>query len=491
MSTVNGNGGVKREEEESLDSKYSFENRISNGSVAVQTIQVTNAGREADTKLDQHHSYEFGGPWGVATMMAFFPTLMYYLWICLEFYDGQIIAPKSLGDIVPFFGRMWGHIRDHATPTPYTFSLYTSLMVYQLTLAFIMPGYIQEGLPVPSLNYKTLKYNCNALGCWYTTLITIYVLHVTHIFRITEIIDHFGSLMTVAMFYGFAVSFVTYYWAVWTKDAVRMSGNFVYDVWMGAALNPRLGSVDLKMWAEVRIPWVLLFLIALSGGVKQYETYGYCTPNMAFMILATGLYINACAKGEECIPQTWDMFHEKWGFMVIFWNFAGVPFTYCYSIIYMATHEPEKYRFSTPGYIALYATLLTAYYIFDSSMSQKSRFRMQMQGNYKYRWTFPQLPWGTLKNPTYIQTAHVNRLLTSGWWAYARKPNYTADWVQSLTWGLVVGTASPIPYFYSIFFICVLIHRCGRDFERCAAKYGDDWKEYCRIVKWKFIPGVY
>ena len=32
------------------------------------------------------------------------------------------------------------------------------------------------------------------------------------------------------------------------------------------------------------------------------------------------------AKGEECIPQTWDMFHEKWGFMVIFWNFSGVPF---------------------------------------------------------------------------------------------------------------------------------------------------------------------
>lgn len=44
--------------------------------------------------------------------------------------------------------------------------------------------------------------------------------------------------------------------------------------------------------------------------------------------------------------------------------------------------------------------------------------------------------------------------------------NYAADWVQSLTWGLCIGTASPIPYFYSLFFITVLIHRCGRDFER-------------------------
>lgn len=78
----------------------------------------------------------------------------------------------------------------------------------------------------------------------------------------------------------------------------------------------------------------------------------------------------------------------------------------------------------------------------DTSMSQKSRFKMQTQGNFKYRWTFPQLPWGTVKNPTYIQTAHgyfhftvintpriqpnsttrSNRLLTNGWWQFSRKP---------------------------------------------------------------------
>jgi len=78
----------------------------------------------------------------------------------------------------------------------------------------------------------------------------------------------------------------------------------------------------------------------------------------------------------------------------------------------------------------------------DTSMSQKSRFKMQTQGIHTFRNTFPQLPWGIIKNPTYIQTAHgyalvaiwtwcdidlppshdSNRLLTSGWWAYSRKP---------------------------------------------------------------------
>ena len=43
--------------------------------------------------------------------MTGFPILMYYLWICLMFYDGQLVFPHSVGDIVPFLGRMWEHIR--------------------------------------------------------------------------------------------------------------------------------------------------------------------------------------------------------------------------------------------------------------------------------------------------------------------------------------------------------------------------------------------
>ena len=160
----------------------------------------------------------------------------------------------------------------------YAWKVYTGLVVFQLFLAFVIPGYQQEGLPVPSLGYKTLMYNCNALGCLYATMIVSFVLHYTHIFRLTEIIDNYGHLMTVAMIYGFAISFGTYFVTVARGEQIRMSGNFIYDVFMGAALNPRIGSVDLKMWAEVRIPWVIVFYLAVSGACKQYEQYGYVTP---------------------------------------------------------------------------------------------------------------------------------------------------------------------------------------------------------------------
>jgi delta24(24(1))-sterol reductase len=42
--------------------------------------------------------------------MTGFPILMYYLWICLWFYDGKLVHPNSVDDVKPFLGRMWGHI---------------------------------------------------------------------------------------------------------------------------------------------------------------------------------------------------------------------------------------------------------------------------------------------------------------------------------------------------------------------------------------------
>lgn len=183
------------------------------------------------------------------------------------------------------------------------------------------------------------------------------------------------------------------------------------------------------------------------------------------------------------------------GFMLIFWNMAGVPFTYCYSSIYLMKYQlttgGQAITHSLPYTLTVFAMLLVGYYIFDTGNSQKNRFRMEQNGSFIARNAFPQLPWGHIQNPSYIKTSHGNLLLTSGWWGICRKPHYTADLMMSLSWGLITGFASFLPYFYFCFFLCVLTHRVSRDMERCAKKYGHDWDRYCEKVPYIFIPYVF
>lgn len=47
---------------------------------------------------------------------------------------------------------------------------------------------------------------------------------------------------------------------------------------------------------------------------------------------------------------------------------------------------------------------------------------------------------------------------------------------------------SPFPWFYSVFFMVMIIHRAMRDIERCRRKYGDAWKQYEKEVPYLFIP---
>lgn len=116
--------------------------------------------------------------------------------------------------------------------------------------------------------------------------------------------------MTVAIIWGFTMSGLVYTISHIMGKTHRTSGNVLYDYFMGACLNPRVAGVDLKMWAEIRVPWPVLFYLSLSCLLKQYEVDGSITAPAFFMVLAHWLYVNACQKGEECIPTSWDIFYE-------------------------------------------------------------------------------------------------------------------------------------------------------------------------------------
>ncbi|KAI8069225.1 ergosterol biosynthesis ERG4/ERG24 [Gongronella butleri] len=430
-------------------------------------------------------------------MMIGFPALMLYFWVCLEHHQGALARPAALTvDAFKqfFFEEYLQKIIDGALPTLLSVKIYMGFVLYSFVCAYFLPGPVVEGFALPSLKGNKLKYLCNGLSFWYLTLALSVGLHYFGIFDLTLIADNYGPIMFTAIIWGFVMTTLVYVISGVMGKHHRMSGSFFYDYFMGACLNPRVGHVDLKMWAETRVPWPVLFYISVSCALKQYQALGYVPAPAAFMVLAHFLYSNACQKGEECIVTSWDIFYEKDGFMLIFWNMAGVPFTYCMSSVYLYKYQlvqgaaVSHELFYT---IFLFTLLLVGYYVFDTGNSQKNRFRMEQNGSFMTRNAFPQLPWGHIKNPKYIQTSHGNLLLTDGWWGVVRKPHYTADLMMSISWGLITGCESFLPYFYFCFFVCVLTHRVSRDMERCAKKYGKDWDEYKRRVPYIFIPYVF
>lgn len=436
--------------------------------------------------------YEFGGPIGVTSMMIGFPALMWYLWASYKFYDGHLAAPRAGQSVPDFVAELANLVYTHAYPTRTAWAIIWGFLLFQAVNYVTLPGVWAEGLPIPQNKNRGLTYYCNAVYSLYVSTAVALVLHFTGIFHLFTIIDRFGEIMSVAIISGFLISFAVFIRALIQKKQVRMTGNWAYDFFMGAPLYPRVGSLlDLKMFFEVRLPWFTLYFLALSAVFKQYQEYGYVSFQMCHCFLGAWLYANACAKGEELIIPSWDIFYEKFGFMLIFWNIAGVPYTYCHNTLYLVSHDPATYNHSWLYNAFVLVMLLGSYYFFDTTNGQKNSFRQQIAGTYKPRNTFPRLPYLVVKNPKYIKCKNGGTLLADGWYKYARKIHYTADFCQNLSWALNTGCGSPLPYFYPTFFFFMILHRTTRDEEKCSQKYGDDWIEYKKQCPYVFIPYVF
>ncbi|KAL8712867.1 MAG: hypothetical protein Q9220_003075 [cf. Caloplaca sp. 1 TL-2023] len=432
---------------------------------------------------------EFGGSLGVGSMMLIFPLLMYYLWIGATFYDGHLPWPAKGQRPFDFLQQLGSLAYEGAFPNIKAWAIYWGFLVFEAVCYLYLPGVMVKGKPLPHEGGKRLGYYCSGLWSFYVTILAAAALHWSSVFPLYTILDEFGPIMSVAIISGFLISFIAYFSALYRGAQIRMTGRPIYDFFMGAELNPRIfGLLDLKMFSEVRMPWYLLFLISAAAATRQYEQFGSVSGEVAFLVIAHFLYANACAKGEECITTTWDMYHEKWGFMLIFWNFAGVPLSYCHCTLFLANHAPSVYHWKQPALVAFYIAYLFVYWIWDTTNSQKNYFRQEERGTLVHRNAFLHLPWQTVKNPHIIRTKAGDSILADGWYGYARKIHYTADMYFALSWALITGFHSPLPWFYPVFFAIMISHRAYRDIQKCEAKYGEAWQEYKRQVPYLFIP---
>ena len=420
--------------------------------------------------------YEFGGPVGAVATMVALPCVILGLYLAC---DPSGCVP--LDGLVAFVAGAPAALDAHAPLlTAPALQATAGWLAFQAALERLLPAETAEGVLLA--DGTRLRYRLNGFRAFVATLLLLLGLQP---FPLEAIHDQYLPLAvasiaisTLLSVYLYAASFGDAHDGV-SRLLARggQSGVRCYDFFMGRELNPRLGGADgfdLKVFCELRpglIGWVV---INLAMCAKQQQLHGAVSPEMISVNVFQGLYVADALYNERAILSTMDITTDGFGFMLAFGDLAWVPFTYSLQARYLTHHSPGLPEWQLA---LIWALNFGGYALFRLSNGEKDAFRRD-----------PSHP--SVAHLRSIQTKRGTRLLTSGYWGMARKINYTADWMMGLSWCLTCGFGSIIPYFYSIYFGILLVHRAWRDDEACQHKYGKDWQRYKKAVPYVFIPGV-
>ena len=466
--------------------------------------------RPSSSTKPQPFEYEFGGPIGTTVNIILLPIVVLLLahWSTVGFVDLSIlrdlILPTHQGNDRPFWYRIMQskvlcpscqrHDNDDNDENLPLLGQCTAIVVgwflFQVVLERCLPCELVTGCAIHGNPNNRLVYRINGhLAFWVTLFVVQFAYPYWHSdsqsiqftsFPLEDwLYQHFAELALVTIGLTMALSVYLYLESFVGDKILAHGGNTgipPYDFFMGRELNPRFlsSTFDWKEFCELRpglIGWMILNLSSLR---QQYANLGYVTGSMLFVNLFQGMYVWDALYQERAILTTMDITTDGFGFMLVFGDLAWVPFTYSLQARYLVNHDPHLSYMALTGILVLHAL---GYGIFRGANSQKDAFRRG-----------PDDP--KLSHLTFLQTKRGTKLLTSGWWGMARKINYTGDWIMGLTWCLLCGFGSLVPYYYAFYFAILLLHRSMRDDQMCQAKYGDDWQTYKQLVPYRFIPGI-
>ena len=398
--------------------------------------------------------WNFGG---AILLMAALPPLTWYMWVCATAFHGALVAPASKAEVLDLLRRV-------PAPTFAAVAFYGAWLLLQVVLQIAAPGKVLEGTPLA--DGSRLKYKMNGWFSFWFTLAALTLLAGLGVISPSLAYDQFGPLLVTANIFAFLFSLFLYW----------PGRGSIYDYFLGVSLNPRIGPFDLKYFCESRPGLILWVVMDLSLAAKQYQLHGRLSTPMILVVCFQLLYVADYFFHEEAILTTWDIKYERFGWMLCWGDLVWVPFTYCLQALYLVDHTHEL---TAPAAVAIVALNMLGYFLFRAANIQKHRFRTNPSG----------LVWG--RRPEYIRTEQGALLLTSGWWGVARHLNYLGDLMMGLAWCLPALFEHPLPYFYFVYFLILLVHRERRDHQMCQKKYGKDWEAYCARVRWRIIPGVY
>jgi 7-dehydrocholesterol reductase len=420
----------------------------------------------------------------IVSIFIFAPLFTLYCYLTCSHFQCIIYAPFFAFLEMPF-SDFWEIVPHPTWKALYIFVIWN---VFQVFLFNCVPGKISTGQRTPAGNL--LKYHINGLRVWIITHIVFLICIYFRLFPSTIIYDNWGSLLAISNIFGYLLATFSFVKAIYFPSHpgdVKFTGHLLYDFFMGAEMNPRIGDFDFKLFFNGRPGIIGWNLINLSFMMAQYHIHGEISNSMMLVTLLHMIYILDFFWNEEWYLCTIDIAHDHFGWYLAWGDYAWLPCIYTLQGHYLTVYP---HHLAQSEMIIISIMGLSGYALFRAVNYQKSMFRKTPPGEKFMIWGKP----ATFVEAYYTTSdgqAHQSNLLTSGFWGMARHLNYLGDLCLSFAYCACCGFNHFLPYVYFLYMTVLLMYRVERDHGRLKEKYGAKWDEYCKVVRWKIIPFVY
>lgn len=246
------------------------------------------------------------------------PFLVIYFWSACTHYKCSLVDPLVEFSKVSPANRLTFLYYLLPKPTLEGFQLFFGWLLFQAALYHFVPGPIAYGQETPAGH--TLPYVVNGFRVWVITHVLFLALSTPGLglFRTSIIANNWGGILVAANVYGYFLTFFSFLKAHTFPshpEDCKFSGSFVYDLFMGIEMNPRLGKwFDFKLFHNGRPGIVAWTLINLSFAAAEWESQSYISKEMIALNFWHAVYVVDFFWNEDWYLKTIDIAHEHFGF---------------------------------------------------------------------------------------------------------------------------------------------------------------------------------
>lgn len=270
------------------------------------------------------------------------------------------------------------------------------------------------------------------------------------------------------------------------------SGSWVKDYLWGTELYPRIFGLDLKRFINCRFSMTFWQLAGFSFCYRSYVLHGSIDWGLFFAALSQYLYLVKFFVWEMGYMRSIDIIVDRAGYEIQWGCLVWVPAVYTLHSRFCVQH-PSGLSFPVAG--ALFVLSILGVLLNYAADRERDVFRAS---NGKC------LVWGS--KPRYITakytivdrktgkaTQKTSLLLASGFWGMARHFQYFFELTAAYSWCFLANPLQngSLVMFYALFLTGLLVDRAKRDTDKCRLKYGKYYEEYCDLVPYKIVPGVF